>query len=79
MKSIFNHEHVSTSTTVNDRVINGCFLRKTTTKELIYLKAFQVQSDSISFAIQETCLYDQIMIVLSEMYLPPSTQERPFS
>ncbi|WZZ39211.1 hypothetical protein YC2023_035470 [Brassica napus] len=40
MKSIFNHEHVSTSTTVNDRVINGCFLRKTTNKRTHLSQSF---------------------------------------
>ncbi|ESQ42954.1 hypothetical protein EUTSA_v10015640mg [Eutrema salsugineum] len=117
MTSSCNHEHVSVSTIVNDQVINGCYLKKETTTECIYLKAFQVESDSISFSVtyetnhdirhenlhghmikiplerphpvlglehnipeqflvsQETCL-NHVMIVLSEMYLPPATQER---
>ncbi|CAH2069915.1 unnamed protein product [Thlaspi arvense] len=120
MKISFNHENVSTSTTVNDRVLNKCFLLKDTTKEVIHLKAFQVESASISFSVtyqknveirhenlhghvfkaalespnpvlkreyhipkqflvsQETCLH-HVMIVLSEMHLPPPTQERIIS
>ncbi|KAJ4911296.1 RING/U-box superfamily protein [Raphanus sativus] len=113
--SRFNHEHVSTSTTVNDRVINGCILQKKTTKEFIHLKTFQVASDSVSFTVtyqknleirhgdleghkfkialprpdpvrelacdfkprvQFIDPYDEVMIVLSEMNLPPYTQER---
>lgn len=116
MKGGYKHEHVSTSTTVIDRVIHGCFLLKKTKKELSHLKAFQVKSESYSFIItyqpnlelhhgnldghkikttlrhdpilklehsipkqflvsQETCL-EHVMIILSEMYLPPSIQER---
>ncbi|KAJ0246174.1 RING/U-box superfamily protein [Hirschfeldia incana] len=113
--SRFNHEHVSTSTTVNDRVINGCILQNKTTKEFIHLKTFQVASDSVSYTVtyqknlevrhgdleghkfkialqrpdrvrelecdfnsrvQFIDPYDEVMIVLSEMHLPPYTQER---
>ncbi|CDY20795.1 BnaA02g09350D [Brassica napus] len=113
--SSFNHEHVSTSTTINDRVINGCILQKKTTKEFIHLQTFQVASNSLSFTVtyqknleirhgdleghkfkialqrpdpvrelecdfnprvQFIDPYDQVMIVLSEMHLPPYTQER---
>ncbi|KAG5409239.1 hypothetical protein IGI04_005558 [Brassica rapa subsp. trilocularis] len=49
--SSFNHEHVSTSTTINDRVINGCILQKKTTKEFIHLQTFQVASNSLSFTV----------------------------
>ncbi|CAA7025849.1 unnamed protein product [Microthlaspi erraticum] len=115
-RSSFNHEDFSTSRTLNDRVIDGCFLRKETTEQLVHFKAFQVESDSFSFSVtyqtnleirhnrdgnkietllehpgpkpklehnipkqflvsKETCI-DHVMIVLSEMHLPPSIQER---
>lgn len=52
MKGSYKHGLVSTSTTVTDRVINRCFLRKKTTEEHIHLKAFQVESDSYSFIVK---------------------------
>ncbi|KAL1206482.1 RING-H2 finger protein ATL70 [Cardamine amara subsp. amara] len=116
MKGSYKHEQVSTTTTVTDQVINGCFLMQRTKKELSHLKAFQIDSESYSFIItyqpnleirhgnldghkiktplrrdpilklehsipkkfldsQETCL-EHVIIILSEMYLPPSIQER---
>ncbi|KAL9283492.1 unnamed protein product [Arabidopsis thaliana] len=51
MKNSYKHELISTSTNETDRVINRCFLRKKTTKEVIHLKASQVESDSYSFIV----------------------------
>ncbi|EOA14964.1 hypothetical protein CARUB_v10028311mg [Capsella rubella] len=52
MMASYSNELLSTATTVSDRIINRCFIRKKTTKERIYLKATQVvESDSCSMVV----------------------------